>query len=362
MAAPTQEQIAEHETRIKQLVDQDKREEAGKLLFDVIVSCAQGGDINNANRLRDLLYDVNPMALNEVIKANEIIEEAMSGAVDDKFALAWTSLREALNEDEFLALYQALDVREVEANKVMVKAGSKLDAFFFITKGNVNVIGHCDEKNYAIKVMEPGTMISENCFRSSHWTLSLVTLTPVTMSVLRLEQLNDLENRFPGFDSRLATYAERFDDIPALLEEKKLDRRAFKRTTVEYKITFQAIGQDGKIDDRTFRGELDNISQGGLCFLIRIVNRDNRRMLFGRKLFISVQAEDGPFTFTGTVVAVTIHSFQDHDYGIHVAFDKPVAEEVIAPLLPKEEQEEDEFTDIEPEEGDDADIEKGEGE
>ena len=359
MAAPSREQIAKLETRIQQLVDQDKKDDAGKLLFELIESCALGGDINNANRLRDWFYDVNPMALNEIIKLNEIIEEAMSGAVNDKFAIAWSGLREALNEEEFLALYHSLDEREVEANKVLVKAGSKLDAFFFITKGNVNVIAHCGEKNYAVKVLEPGTMIGENCFRSSYWTLSLVTLTPVTMSVLRLEQLNDLENRFPGFDGRLANYADRFENIPALLKENKLDRRVYKRTTVEYKIMFQAMGKDGKTDDRSFKGELDNISQGGLSFLIRIVNRDNRRMLFGRRLFISVQAEDGPFTFTGSVVAVTIQSFQDHDYAIHIAFDKPVAEEVIAPLLPKEEPEDEEIPDTDS--GEDIAAESEEG-
>ena len=342
MAAPTREEIEAQEKKIQQLVEQDERDEAGKLLFELIVFCAQGGDINNATRLRDLFYDVHPMALTEIIKVNEIIEEAMSGAVNDKFAVAWSGLREALNEEEFLALYHALEEREVDAGKVMVKAGSKLDALFFITKGNVNVICHCGEKNHAVKVMEPGTMIGENCFRSSFWTVSLVTLSPVTMSILRLEQLVDLENRFPGFEGRLANYADRFEDIPAMLKEKELHRRRFKRFTVEYKITFQAMRKDGTVDERTFRGELDNICQGGLSFLIRIVNRDNRRMLFGRRLIISVQTEEGGLQFTGTVVAVTIHSFQDHDYAVHIAFDKPVSEEAIAPLLPPEEEEEEE--------------------
>ena len=342
MAAPTQSEMNEQEAKIRQLAEQDQKEEAGKLLFDLISACAQGGDITNANRLRDLFYEVNPMALTEIIKVNEIIEEAMSGSINDQFALAWSALRESLNEEEFLALYHSLEEHDLDREKVMVKAGSKLDGIFFITKGNVNVISRCGEKNYAVKALEPGTIITENCFRSSFWTVSLVTLTPVTMSMLRLSQLEDIESRFPGFEGRLSDFAARFDDIYELLKDKEMERRQYERFTVEYKIMFQAFKKDGSVDDRTFKGELDNISQGGLSFLIRIVNRDNRRMLFGRKLIITVPVEEKQLQFTGTVVAVTVQSFQDHDYAIHVAFDSPVAEDVITPLVPVVEEEDEE--------------------
>ena len=57
MAAPTSEQLAAGEAEIKTLVEQDKREEAGKILFDLISACAQGGDIGNAERLRDMVLE-----------------------------------------------------------------------------------------------------------------------------------------------------------------------------------------------------------------------------------------------------------------------------------------------------------------
>ena len=132
MAAPTPKEQANREAEIQQLVEQDQRQKAGELLFDLITDCAKGGDIKNANRLRDLLYDVDPMALTSVIKANEIIDQAMSGAVSTQFIQAWNALKQTFSEEEFLSLYHGLEEHQVEEKKVVVKAGAKLGAVFLL--------------------------------------------------------------------------------------------------------------------------------------------------------------------------------------------------------------------------------------
>ncbi|MEJ2691348.1 MAG: hypothetical protein P8130_15680, partial [Deltaproteobacteria bacterium] len=76
-----------------------------------------------------------------------------------------------------------------------------------------------------------------------------------------------------------------------------------------------------------------NIGRGGLAFLIRIANREGRRMLFGRRLLVKVPQDNGDLNFVGTVVAVTLHNPREHDYSVHLAFDQPVSEELIRPLL-----------------------------
>lgn len=340
MAVSPRVNLSEREAEIQALVDQDKREEAGKVLYDLIITCARGGDLKNANRLRDWFYDVNPMALNDIIKVNEIIEEAMSGSISDTFLQAWSGLKKALGEEEFNALYHCLEEHQIDTGKKIVKAGSKLDAVFFITKGNVNVNCSSGDKTITVKVLEPGTMISENCFEPSFWTVSLVSLSPVTLSVLRHEHLMDLYSRYPGIEARLTGYYAQFNDISRLLQDQGVNRRKYERFTVNHKITFQTVDQNGNIGERVYRGELDSLSRGGLAFCLRIVKRENRRMLFGRRLLVSVENDGNRMEFTGTVVAVTIHDFQDHDYAVHVAFDREVAEESVTPLLPPEEEEE----------------------
>ncbi|MHB1351286.1 MAG: PilZ domain-containing protein [Desulfobulbus sp.] len=333
MTGPTREKITAGEAEIMDLAKAGQRDQAREKLIELTIACAQGGDLNNANRLRDLLYEVDPMALREIIKVNEIIEQAMSGSVDENFQRAWTGLREALSQEEFLGLYHALEMHEVAHGKTVVQLGSGLDAIFLLNKGNINVVCRSGDKNVACKVLEPGALISENCFQPSLWTVALVTLSPASLGVLRLERLVDLESRFPGIESRLRAFAEKCHDIPKCIREHDLDRRRFPRFRADSKLTFQVLNKDNKPDERAFKGELHSISQGGLAFLLRIVKKENRRMLFGRRLLITVQQGSGSGRFSGTVVAVTLHDPQEHDYSIHLAFPQPIPEDVIRPLV-----------------------------
>ena len=139
MAAPAREKIAASEAEIMALAKAGQRDKAREQLIELTVACAQGGDLNSATRLRDLLYEVDPMALRDIIKVNEIIDQAMSGSVDENFNLAWAGLRKALTQDEFLGLYHALEPHEVAPGKAVVQMGSRLDAMFFVNKGNLNV-------------------------------------------------------------------------------------------------------------------------------------------------------------------------------------------------------------------------------
>jgi hypothetical protein len=333
MAAPTREKMAATEAEIKGLAQAGQRDKARDLLIELTVSCAQAGDLNNANRLRDLLYEIDPMALREIIKVNEIIEQAMSGSVDEGFNLAWAGLRQILTQEEFIGLYHSLETIEVEHNKVVVQPGSRLDAIYFINKGNLNVVCRSGDKNMVCKVLEPGDMISENCFEPSLWTVALVTLAPSQLGVLRREQLAGLEGRLPGLESKLRGYYDKVAELPRLIREQGIERRSFPRSRADCKLTFQVLDKDGKPDERAFKGDLHSIARGGLAYLLRIVKRENRRLLFGRKVLITILAESGPIKFTGTVVAVTLHDAQEHDYSIHVAFAQPVAEEVIRPMI-----------------------------
>ncbi|HBI14121.1 MAG TPA: hypothetical protein DDY20_01135 [Desulfobulbaceae bacterium] len=333
MAVPTREKIAAGEAQIMALAKAGQRDKARDQLIELTVACAQGGDMVSANRLRDLLYEVDPMALREIIKVNELIEQAMSGAVDENFNLAWAGLREVLTREEFLGLYHALEMHEVVQGKTVVQFGSKLDAIFLVNKGSLNIVCRAGEKSIVCKVLEPGSLISENCFQPSLWTLALVTLSPSSLGVLRLERLVELEGSFPGIESKLRHYYDKFNDVPRLLQEQNINRRMFTRFRADSKVSFQVLDKEGKPDERAFKGELHTISRGGLAFLLRIVKKENRRMIFGRRLVITVPLASGALKFTGTVVAVTLHDPQEHDYSIHVAFAQPVQEDSIRPLI-----------------------------
>lgn len=356
MGQSLQEMLVAHEAEIKELVAQDKRDEAGKKLFDLIVTCSQKGDLNNAKRLRDWFYDVNPMALGDIIKVNEVIDEAMSGSIDDDFSLAWSELKNLLTDEEFTSMFHCLKEHQVDKDKQILKTGSAFDAIFFVTKGNVNVICHSpnDKKLVQLTVLEPGSMISANCFEPSCWTMSLTSLSSVTLHALRRKEFEELSEQFPGFESKMLSFYEKNNSINALLREQQVNRRRFERFSVDYKITFQAVSKDGKAGDHIYKGDLNDISRQGLSFVFRIVKRENRRMLFGRRLLVNLQVDGKVLRFLGTAVAISVQDLQEHDYCVHMSLEKAIPEEVITFLAPPQEEEEVEEVEIDIDEGEEV--------
>ncbi len=326
------------EAEIREMIATGKNDEARSALFDLIVECAGGGDFENASRFRDLLYEVDPMALQDIIKANELIEEAMNGAVSDEFNQAWTGLREALSEEEFLALYHSLTEHSLDKGKPLVKAGSRFDGIIMVTRGTIGMACDCSGRTVELQELEPGMIVEGNCVHPSLWTLSLTCLSQVCVHILRRKPFEDLLETFPGLDAKLAALCRPLHSVWQQLREQEKDRRMFERTAVSRKITFQVMKNDSTPVERVFRGELLDISRSGLAFVLRIAKRENRRMLFDRRLSVIVDPDALKLRCTGEVVAVSCHDIQNHDYAVHVAFHDALETTALQPLLPGQQE------------------------
>jgi hypothetical protein len=67
-----------------------------------------------------------------------------------------------------------------------------------------------------------------------------------------------------------------------------------------------------------------DISHGGISFITRITKKENCRLLLGRYLRIIIPLGEADHTadISGQVIAVQPYSLLDHDYSIHLKFDK----------------------------------------
>ena len=81
---------------------------AVKALFDLIVECAKKKDFVKAEALREKLFEVAPMALNEITKSGDIIDEEKSQSIDDTHRETWSELYSTLTTEEANELYFAL--------------------------------------------------------------------------------------------------------------------------------------------------------------------------------------------------------------------------------------------------------------
>ena len=177
-------------------------------------------DFYNAERLRERIYEIDPMALMEIIQSGDIIEEEKSGAISKDHVEIWKNLLSVLSPEEFNALYHEMEERTYRPEEIIVVQGAQNDELFFINKGSVRVTYTGGEKELFFKNMGKGEIVGENFFNASIWTVTLTAQQQTSISVLKLESLAGLEQRMPGIESRLIDYYNRSSDIYAEMKKK----------------------------------------------------------------------------------------------------------------------------------------------
>ena len=329
----TKDTLTLREEQIFQLAAKGNKDVAKKQLFDLVVSCARKKDFFNAERLRERIYEIDPMALMEIIQSGDIIEEEKSGAISKDHLEIWHKLLDVLSSEEFNSLYHEMEERHYKPDETIVAQGTKNDELFFINQGSVRATYRGGEKDLFLKNLGSGEIAGENFFNASVWTVSLTAQQQTTISVLKRDNLVRLEQRIPGIESKLIDYFNRASDIYAAMKKKGMDRRTHERFNVEGKIQLQIVDDKDRILS-SFRGELTDISQGGLSFFIRITKKENSRLLLGRTIKASLPVHGGQDKLLrGTVIGVQIYDLVLSDYSVHVKFKNELARADLKPFL-----------------------------
>jgi len=83
---------AEHEKLIEQYLMDNNTTAAVQLLVKLIEKSAKEKQFDQAESLRERLFEVDAMALNEIVKTGEIIEAEKNSAIDKNHLNTWADL------------------------------------------------------------------------------------------------------------------------------------------------------------------------------------------------------------------------------------------------------------------------------
>ncbi|MCL7487674.1 MAG: cyclic nucleotide-binding domain-containing protein [Desulfobulbaceae bacterium] len=337
-AAPSQDPapktpLAIREQQIFQLAEAGNTEVAKKQLYDLVVSCARKKDFANAERLRERIYEIDPMALMEIIQSGEIIDQEKSEAISEDDLEVWSKLRNALTFDEFNALYYSMEERTYKPEEAIVTQGARNDELFFINMGSVRVSYMGGEKELFLKNLNTGQIAGENFFNASVWTVSLTAMQLTKILALKREKLTELEKQNPGIESKLRDYYGRSSDIHKMLELKGMDRRVHDRHKLERRIQLQVVDDRDRVLS-SFRGEMTDISLGGYSFIIRITKKENSRLLLGRSIKAGIPVNGLPDKILrGTVIGVQNVDLIVSDYSVHVKFTSELDRQALQVIM-----------------------------
>jgi hypothetical protein len=99
------EDVVSQEKLLEKYLKENKKALAVKLLFDLIATHAQANHFSKADVLREKLFEVDPMALPEIVKSAEIIETTKIAAIDQVHRQVWSQLYAKLTKEETIAFY-----------------------------------------------------------------------------------------------------------------------------------------------------------------------------------------------------------------------------------------------------------------
>jgi len=324
--------IDESERLAERNINEGDISAAIKLLYEMIVQCAKEKKFLKAEQLRERMLEVDPMALDEIIRSAEIIEAEKSQALDPIHIEIWSRLYNTLSAEEKNALYFSLKDAAYGINKPVFSQGDLNSNLYFLNQGQLKVIYRNQGGELLLKTIGPGQPAGQDHFFSyTVCTTTLITLTNVNLKYLEKTTLIKLKEEFPNLEQKLKDYCLSFPNVAELLKRKKMDRRSLKRMKISGIWLINLLNKSGEPIGNPFKGEITDISIGGLSFEIRITKEETARLLLGRKINIkhnfSKSASKIEIDQNGTIVGIYPYPFED--YSIHVKFDKMLNKSVI---------------------------------
>jgi len=304
---------------------------ASKLLFEMIVRYSAEKDFEKAEGLRDKLMDVNPMALSEIIKSGEIIEEAKTKAIDQAHLTLWARLYNNLTKEETSTLFFAMKSIRFDAGYTIFKKGDHDSRLYFINKGRIKLVLKQGDQEVIAKELKQGDMLGEDAFFSlSLSTITAITLSPVELSYLEKDVLAKWELKSYGIEPKLHDYYLRIKRVENSNGAKISEKRVHGRISVTGKIRVQFMDAAGYPAGEPVTGAISDISQGGMSFYINIKKEKITKLFIEPRLNVKfslvVNGAQHGFDQNGTMVAAIPHYY---DYSIHVKFDERLDKQVI---------------------------------
>lgn len=327
------DELLQLEQQARAFMDQGKKDAAIRILFDLVLRYAKRRDFAKAEFLREKIFEVDPLALTEILKSAAAIEEAKSGAIDRNHLEVWHKLYSQLTKEEGNALFFALTEKELGADLPVFAQGEQNSNLYFVSSGQLKLISQQGDRELFIQRLLPGNVGGDDTFFSaSICTTSLITLTRVKLMVLARSATQKWAADFPALESKIHDFCLRSERVSDLLKKKSLDRRTQRRIQATGTVFIKLINTAGQAEGKTLMGELTDIAVGGLSFLIKSRKKETARMLLGRKLNVKVSFAAGEVDRNGTVIGVRYNPqefHQDIDYSVHLKFDKIIEKQLL---------------------------------
>jgi CRP-like cAMP-binding protein len=317
----------EDEKEIREVLQRGDKQTAINMVMEKISDCARRRRFEQAERLRDWLLQIDPMALVAGVRAAELIEEEKAAAIGPEVKATYEELLRILSDEEFAALYHAAVERSYADGEIVVKQGAFESALFLVNRGQVQVTAGSEGREVLLKSYGPGEILGgENFFDASVWTTAIVS-RGASLSRLRRAKLIAMKESHPALYGKLQDYCSKYQTTSVLFQKGRRIRRMHERRKVHGRVVIDLLDDQGRDTGLTTKGDLLDLSCGGVALSLRFSKKKNAAALLGQLIRVHLRPKTAtvPLARTGQVMAVRCHDFVGNEYSLHVQFDTELA-------------------------------------
>ncbi len=329
------EDLVKQEELVQKYIRAGNHDAAIKSLLFLITRYAQQKNFAKAESLREKIIEIEPMALTEAIKANQIIEEARLKKVDRGHTEIWADLYNTLTVDEGQLLFSDMRETILPPDETIFRQGEMNSRLYFFNSGHAKHIFTQGNREMFIKKLGPGNFAGEDTFfDASVCTTSLVTMSRVKVSFLERSVLEKWKTAAPALEDKLYDFCQRGVKINELLSHNAMDRRSQRRINITGRVLIRMVNDQGQPVGKTLAGSLSDISEGGLSLFIQAKERSSAHMLLGRPLNVrfNLPPDMREVNRNGLTIGIRYHAagyeMRSH-YSVHLRFDEKINPEEI---------------------------------
>lgn len=318
--------VTEQEKLIDQYLNEGNQDAAVQALFDLIVENARNHDFIKAGTLRDRLFEIAPMALNEISRSGDIIDEEKSQCIDENHRKIWAKLYSHFTTEEANELYFAMKEKLYHKGDIIFSVGDPDNDLYFLDSGEAKMV-YVKENEETLKILERGDIAGEDTFfyTTASKTVSLIANSNVKLRTLDRKIQGRWNDNFPGLEQKLHEYCEKSGRVSEILLKKGMNRRRNKRLKINGKVAVELLQPSGAPTGKQFTGALCDISISGLSFTFKLSNNEVAHKILGAKvktqLVVPNRGESVKIAQIGKIVGIGYYVLSDHS--IHVRFDEP---------------------------------------
>lgn len=302
-----------------------------KQLFAEIQVAVRAMDFKKADALREKLIETDPVALIEIIRSSEMIEEAKTAGIDRGHLAIWDKLYGGLSEEEMNCLFYSMKKYVLPPKKMILAHGALNNRLFLIDRGQVTIFFPKEGRNIVLAQLGRGDILGEYTFSTiSLCSASAITHSEVQLRCLESSATDGWEEKYPGLYQKLIDFCLQNGRVDEIVRSKKLEKRTYPRYLAEGRVRAVVLTREGNKSEVVFNGNLSDVSAAGTCFTIRCTRKATARALLARHLLLTISREQGDapvnISAIGRVVRLSFHLYDD--YSVHLQFNELLTEEL----------------------------------